>query len=136
MIYPVRNIANGCYAIFEVEHTEESVSDFWKNIQTLTADLSIDVSKPIIERYAFSKIHHIYVNFCIPLKIKGGVSMEMHSWVLCPICKNKTRTKVREDTELINFPFVLSEVQNGNFNQYKAWKVTIIKEPDAKTQSR
>ncbi|EGT3648011.1 conjugal transfer protein, partial [Clostridioides difficile] len=25
-------------------------------------------------------------------------------WVLCPICNNKTRTKVREDTELINFP--------------------------------
>lgn len=65
---PVRNIANGCYAIFEVEHTEESVSDFWKNIQTLTADLSIDVSKPIIERYAFSKISSHLCEFCIPLK--------------------------------------------------------------------
>ncbi|WP_330682179.1 cysteine-rich KTR domain-containing protein [Mediterraneibacter gnavus] len=30
--------------------------------------------------------------------------MEMQSWVLCPICNNKTRTKVREDTELVNFP--------------------------------
>ena len=65
---PVRNIANGRYAIFEVEHTEESVSDFWKNIQTLTADLSIDVSKPIIERYAFSKISSNLCEFCIPLK--------------------------------------------------------------------
>lgn len=25
-------------------------------------------------------------------------------WVYCPICKNKTRTKIRKDTELINFP--------------------------------
>ena len=64
----VRNIANGCYAIFQVEHTEESVSDFWKNIQILTADLSIDVSKPIIERYAFSKISSHLCEFCIPLK--------------------------------------------------------------------
>jgi hypothetical protein len=24
---------------------------------------------------------------------------------LCPICNNKTRTEVREDTELVNFPF-------------------------------
>lgn len=65
---PVRNIANGRYAIFEVEHTEESVSGFWKNIQTLTADLSIDSSKPIIERYAFSKISLHLCEFCIPLK--------------------------------------------------------------------
>ncbi|WP_456151382.1 cysteine-rich KTR domain-containing protein [Brevibacillus ruminantium] len=26
------------------------------------------------------------------------------SWILCPICKNKTRLKVREDTILENFP--------------------------------
>ncbi|EII6749154.1 TPA: conjugal transfer protein, partial [Clostridioides difficile] len=30
--------------------------------------------------------------------------MKNEMWVLCPICNNKTRTKVREDTELINFP--------------------------------
>lgn len=65
---PVRTIANGRYAIFEVEHTEESVSDFWKNIQTLTADLSVDISKPIIERYAFSKVSLHLCEFCIPLK--------------------------------------------------------------------
>ena len=26
------------------------------------------------------------------------------TWVLCPICGNKTRTKVRPDTVLENFP--------------------------------
>lgn len=25
-------------------------------------------------------------------------------WILCPICKGKTRTKVYEDTVLVNFP--------------------------------
>ncbi|MGI5087630.1 conjugal transfer protein [Treponema denticola] len=25
-------------------------------------------------------------------------------WLLCPICKSKTRIKLREDTELKNFP--------------------------------
>ena len=25
-------------------------------------------------------------------------------WLLCPVCGNKTRLKVRQDTELINFP--------------------------------
>ncbi|MFR4068131.1 MAG: cysteine-rich KTR domain-containing protein, partial [Oscillospiraceae bacterium] len=29
--------------------------------------------------------------------------MDKQLWVLCPICNNKTRTKVREDTELIKF---------------------------------
>lgn len=65
---PIRNIDNGRYAIFEVEHTEESVSNFWANIQPLTADLSVDNTKPIIERYAFSKIPLHLCEFCIPLK--------------------------------------------------------------------
>lgn len=25
-------------------------------------------------------------------------------WLLCPVCENKTRLRVREDTELIRFP--------------------------------
>lgn len=27
-------------------------------------------------------------------------------WVYCPICQNKTRTKIRKNTELIYFPFL------------------------------
>ena len=30
--------------------------------------------------------------------------METIKWVLCPICGNKTRTIMQEDTELKNFP--------------------------------
>ena len=65
---PVRNIDSGHYAIFEIAHTESDVSDFWKNIEILTSSLSVDYTKPIIERYAFSKISLHLCEFCIPLK--------------------------------------------------------------------
>ena len=29
---------------------------------------------------------------------------EQQIWVLCPVCNSKTRTKIRKDTELVNFP--------------------------------
>ena len=64
----IRNIDDGRYAIFEVSHTEESVATFWNNIQLLTADLPVDTTKHIIERYTFSKISLHLFEFCIPLK--------------------------------------------------------------------
>ncbi|HAQ0160612.1 TPA: conjugal transfer protein, partial [Clostridioides difficile] len=27
-----------------------------------------------------------------------------YKWILCPVCGNKTRLKIREDTELKKFP--------------------------------
>lgn len=30
--------------------------------------------------------------------------MQKEEWVLCPVCGNKTRVKIREDTVLVNFP--------------------------------
>lgn len=65
---PIRKIANGRYAIFEVSHTKEDVMCFWKNIHKLIADLPVDTSKPIIERYSNSKVNSHLCEFCIPLK--------------------------------------------------------------------
>lgn len=42
--------------------------------------------------------------------------MGEYKWILCPVCNSKTRLRVREDTELKNFPTILSEMQTGNFN--------------------
>lgn len=42
-------------------------------------------------------------------------------WIMCPICKNKTRTKVRPDTELINFPLFCPKCKQEsviNVNNY------------------
>ena len=30
--------------------------------------------------------------------------MQNEKWVLCPVCGNKTRIKIRENTVLLNFP--------------------------------
>lgn len=57
-------------------------------------------------------------------------------WVLCPICKNKTRTRIRMDTEIKNFPLFCPKCKCENLVDIKNGITTIIKEPDAKTQSR
>ena len=61
--------------------------------------------------------------------------MSNHSWVLCPICNNKTRTKIRDDTELINFPLFCPKCKQETIINMKSGNI-IIREPDAKTQSR
>ncbi len=62
--------------------------------------------------------------------------MEKLEWVMCPICRNKTRTKIRMDTELVNFPLFCPKCRNESLISVKQNIVTLIKEPDAKTQSQ
>ncbi len=57
-------------------------------------------------------------------------------WVLCPVCGNKTRVQVRKDTELKNFPLYCPKCRRETLINIKELKMTIIKEPDAKTRSR
>jgi ribosomal protein L44E len=57
-------------------------------------------------------------------------------WVACPMCNNKTRTKVREDTELINFPLFCPKCKKESLINVYQLNTTAVKEPDAKTQSR
>ena len=62
--------------------------------------------------------------------------MENQLWVICPVCNNKTRTKIRKDTELINFPLFCPKCKHESLIKVKNLQVTVIKEPDAQTQSR
>lgn len=55
-------------------------------------------------------------------------------WVLCPICNNKTRTKLSKDTELKNFPLFCPKCKNETIINAKEFKISVINEPDAKTQ--
>lgn len=57
-------------------------------------------------------------------------------WVICPVCEGKTRTKIRKDTVLINFPLFCPKCRKETLIDLKQENITIIKEPDAKTQSR
>lgn len=64
------------------------------------------------------------------IKLKGG-KMKESKWILCPICNNKTRIKMREDTEIKNFPLYCPKCKNETLIEIKNLKIKIIKEPDA-----
>ncbi len=61
--------------------------------------------------------------------------MEKEKWVLCPFCKNKTRIKVRAYTEAKNFPLYCPKCKHETLINIKNNYITVVKEPDAKTQS-
>ena len=57
-------------------------------------------------------------------------------WILCPVCGNKTRLKIREDTELKNFPLYCPKCRQETLINVTQLNMSVIKEPDAQTQSR
>ena len=61
--------------------------------------------------------------------------MDTH-WLLCPVCKSKTRIRLREDTELKNFPLYCPKCKQETLISVKHMRISVIKEPDAQTQSR
>ena len=64
------------------------------------------------------------------------MSMCKMEWLLCPICKNKTRIKLRADTVLEYFPLYCPKCKQETLIYVKQFNTKIIKEPDAQTQSR
>lgn len=62
--------------------------------------------------------------------------MNRSEWLMCPICKGKTRNKIREDTVLKNYPLYCPKCRNETLITAENLKITVIKEPDAETQSR
>ena len=67
----VREIPDGMYAVFEIPHTIEAVSEFWNTLSSLLSKLPINRSKPIIERYNAAKISNHLCEFCIPINDLG-----------------------------------------------------------------
>ncbi|NTO98341.1 cysteine-rich KTR domain-containing protein [Enterococcus faecium] len=59
-----------------------------------------------------------------------------YKWLLCPICGNKTRLRIRVDTILKNFPLYCPKCKNETLINVQKMNIITIKEPDAKTQSR
>ena len=60
-----------------------------------------------------------------------GDALQNEKWVHCPICKNKTRTKIRLDTVLKNFPLFCPKCKRETIINVKQFNTSIIKEPDA-----
>ena len=57
-------------------------------------------------------------------------------WIFCPVCGNKTRLKIRDDTVLKNSPLYCPKCKQENLISVHKLNITVIKEPDAQTQSR
>ena len=62
--------------------------------------------------------------------------MISQQWVLCPVCGNKTRTKIRKDTKLINFPLYCPKCKHEILITVRKLNLSIVQEPDAQMQSR
>jgi len=55
---------------------------------------------------------------------------KISNWLLCPICGNKTRDKIREDTVLKNYPLYCPKCKQETLIKVKNLQITTIKEPD------
>ena len=62
--------------------------------------------------------------------------MQKVEWILCPVCGNKTRDRIREDTVLRNYPLYCPKCKQESLIEVKDLQIIVIKEPDAKMQSR
>ena len=58
------------------------------------------------------------------------------NWIVCPVCGNKTRDRLRKDTVLKNYPLYCPKCKQETLIEAKNFHITVIKEPDAQTQSR
>ena len=61
--------------------------------------------------------------------------MKQEKWLLCPVCGNKTRLKLREDTVLEKFPLFCPKCKQETLINVRQMNMFVIREPDAKTQS-
>ena len=52
-------------------------------------------------------------------------------WIRCPICGNKSRNKMRSDTELKNYPLYCPKCKRETLVDVKDFQIIVIKEPDA-----
>ena len=56
---------------------------------------------------------------------------KISNWLLCPICGNKTRDKIREDTVLKIYPLYCPKCKQETLIEVKDLQLTVIKEPAA-----
>jgi hypothetical protein len=55
---------------------------------------------------------------------------ERTKWIYCPVCRNKTRDRIGEDTILINYPLYCPKCKQETLIEILNLKVTVITEPD------
>ena len=70
------------------------------------------------------------------IEANGENMIKTAEWILCPVCGSKTRDRLREDTVLKNYPLYCPKCKQETLINAKELHITVIKEPDAQTQSR
>ena len=55
---------------------------------------------------------------------------EKTKWIHCPVCVNKTRDRIREDTVLKNYPLYCPKCKHETLIEVKNLLITVITEPD------
>lgn len=63
--------------------------------------------------------------------MEDQIATEDFQWLLCPVCGNKTRLKIRSDTVIKNFPLYCPKCKQENLINVNKLNITVIKEPDA-----
>lgn len=53
--------------------------------------------------------------------------MEYSKWIRCPVCGNKTRDKIRDDTILKNYPLYCPKCKQESLIEVKNLHMTVIK---------
>ncbi|MNI22514.1 DNA gyrase inhibitor [compost metagenome] len=66
----VGNISGGSYAVFMIPHTAEAVQKAWDEIfmEVKRRGLSLDETRPILERYTVELVNHHYCEICVPVQ--------------------------------------------------------------------
>ena len=68
-------------------------------------------------------------NNLMDTKIKIGgddiICQLFSEWMYCPVCGNKTRTMIREDTELKNFPLYCPKCKQETIINVQGMKITL-----------
>lgn len=63
-------IIGGKYAIFTIDHTVEAVQRAWNEMFSIlfSQGYQIDISRPVIERYAYKMLKNHKCEICVPIK--------------------------------------------------------------------
>lgn len=76
------------------------------------------------------------IRLLLTLNQSDVISMKWDKWLLCPVYVSKIKLKLREDTVLEKFPLFYPKCKQETLINIRQINMSVIRESDAKTQSR
>lgn len=61
--------------------------------------------------------------------------MQEAKWITCPVCGGKTRTRIREDTELRNFPLFCPKCKQEMIINVRQQNMSVVTLPNVAPQN-